>query len=72
MASSPRAGNLLKYAAYDSDFHTVKAILSHGTSIRARTIPNGEPRSMAPQFPAANVPLSLLWRVVDVNALDRD
>jgi hypothetical protein len=35
MASSPHAGNLLIYAAYDRDFRTVKAMLSHGVSIRA-------------------------------------
>jgi Ankyrin repeats (3 copies) len=35
MASSPRAGDLLVYAAYDRDFRTVKAMLSHGVSIRA-------------------------------------
>jgi len=35
MASSPRAGDLLVYAAYDKDFRTVKAMLSHGVSISA-------------------------------------
>jgi hypothetical protein len=35
MASSPRAGDLLIYAAYDGDFRTVKAMVSHGVSIRA-------------------------------------
>jgi hypothetical protein len=35
MASSPRAGDLLVYAAYNGDFRTVKAMLSHGVSIRA-------------------------------------
>jgi hypothetical protein len=35
MASSPRAGDLLIYAAYDRDFRTVKAMVSHGVSIRA-------------------------------------
>lgn len=33
MTSSPRAGDLLVYAAYDRDFRTVKAMLSHGVSI---------------------------------------
>ncbi|MGD0757397.1 MAG: ankyrin repeat domain-containing protein [Candidatus Sulfotelmatobacter sp.] len=35
MASSPHAADLLIYAAYDGDFRTVKAMLSHGVSIRA-------------------------------------
>ena len=35
MASSLRAGDLLIYAAYDGDFRTVKAMVSHGVSIRA-------------------------------------
>jgi hypothetical protein len=35
MVSSPRAGDLLIYAAYGRDFRTVKAMVSHGDSIRA-------------------------------------
>lgn len=35
MASSPRAGDLLIYAAYYKDFRTVKAMLSHGVPITA-------------------------------------
>jgi len=35
MASSPRAGDLLVYAAYSRDFGTVRAMLSHGVSITA-------------------------------------
>ena len=35
MASSPRAADLLIYAAYDKDFRTVKAMLSHGVPITA-------------------------------------
>lgn len=35
MASSPRAGDLLVYAASTKDFRTVKAMLSHGVSIGA-------------------------------------
>jgi hypothetical protein len=35
MASSPRAGDLLVYAAYNRDFRTVEAMLSHGVSIQA-------------------------------------
>ncbi len=35
MASSPRAADLLIYAAYDKDLRTVKAMLSHGVGISA-------------------------------------
>jgi hypothetical protein len=35
MASSPRAGDLFAYAAYDRDCRTLKAMLSHGVSIGA-------------------------------------
>jgi Ankyrin repeats (many copies) len=35
MSSSPRAADLLIYAAYDKDFRTVKAMLSHGVPITA-------------------------------------
>jgi len=63
MASSPRAGDLLVYAAYDRDFRTVKAMLSHGVTIRALTIRNGEPRSRLPQLLVTYGPLSFLCRV---------
>ena len=33
MVSSPRVGDLLVYAAYNKDFHTVQAMLSHGVNI---------------------------------------
>lgn len=72
MASSPHSGDLLVYAAYDRDFRTVKAMLSHGVSIRStdhsewRTALHaaaiaGDLRTI--QF--------LLSRGADVNALDR-
>jgi len=35
MAFSPRAADLLIYAAYDKDFRTVKAMLAHGVPITA-------------------------------------
>jgi hypothetical protein len=35
MASSPRAGDLLIYAAYNKDFRTVQAMLSHSVGIHA-------------------------------------
>lgn len=35
MAASPRAGDLLVYAAYRGDFGTVKAFISHGVPINA-------------------------------------
>jgi hypothetical protein len=35
MVSSPRAGDILVYAAYDKDFRTVRAMLSHGLNIEA-------------------------------------
>jgi hypothetical protein len=72
MAASPRAGDLLVYAAYGKDYRTVKAMLSHGVSIRAtdhsewRTALHaaaiaGDLRTI--QF--------LLSSGADVNALDR-
>ena len=72
VASSPRAGDLLIYAAYDSDFRLVKVMLSHGVSISAtdhsewRTVLHasavaGDLRTM--RF--------LVSRGADVNALDR-
>jgi hypothetical protein len=72
MASSPRAGDLLVYAAYGSDFRTVKAMLSHGVSIGATD--HSEWRTALHAAAIAGDLRTvefLMSRGADVNALDR-
>ena len=72
MTSSPRAGDLLVYAAYDRDFRTVKAMLSHGVSIRATD--HSEWRTALHAAAIAGELRTIEFLVssgADVNALDR-
>lgn len=72
MASSPRAGDLLIYAAYDKDFRTVKAMLSHGVSISATD--HSEWRTALHAAAIAGDLRTIQFLVssgADVNALDR-
>jgi ankyrin repeat protein len=72
LASSPRAGDLLVYAAYDSNFRTVKAMLSHGVSIRATD--HSEWRTALRAAAIAGDLRTVHFLVssgADVNALDR-
>jgi Ankyrin repeats (3 copies) len=72
MASSPRAGDLLVYAAYNSDFRTVKAMLSHGVSVRATD--HSEWRTALHAAAIAGDLRTIEFLVssgADVNALDR-
>jgi Ankyrin repeats (3 copies) len=72
MASSPRAGDLLVYAAYNSDFRTVKAMLSHGVSVRATD--HSEWRTPLHAAAIAGDLRTIEFLVssgADVNALDR-
>ena len=72
MTSSPSAGDLLVYAAYDSDFRTVKAMLSHGLSIRATD--HSEWRTALHAAAIAGDLRTIEFLVssgADVNALDR-
>ena len=71
MASSPRAGDLLVYAAYDRDFRLVTAMLSHG-SIRATD--RSEWRTALHAAAIAGDLRTIQFLVssgADVNALDR-
>jgi Ankyrin repeats (many copies) len=73
MASSPRAGDLLVYAAYDRDFRLVTAMLSHGVSIRATD--RSEWRTALHAAAIAGDLRTIQFLVssgADVNALDRD
>jgi Ankyrin repeats (3 copies) len=72
MASSPRAGDLLVYAAYDKDFPTVKAMLSHGVSLRATD--HSDWRTVLHAAAIAGDLRTIQFLVssgADVNALDR-
>jgi len=72
MASSSRAGDLIVYAAYDSDFRTVKAMLSHGVSIRVTD--HSEWRTALHAAAIAGDLRTVQFLVssgADVNALDR-
>jgi len=72
MASSPRAGDLLIYAAYDKDFGTVRAMLSHGVSIS--TTDHSEWRTALHAAAIAGDLRTIQFLVssgADVNALDR-
>jgi Ankyrin repeats (many copies) len=72
MASSPRAGDLLVYAAYNRDFRSVKATLSHGVSIGATD--HSEWRTALHAAAIAGDLRSIQFLVssgADVNALDR-
>jgi hypothetical protein len=72
MASSPRAADLLVYAAYDRDFRTVKAMLSHGVSISATD--HSEWRTALHAASIAGDLRTIQFLVssgADVNALDR-
>jgi hypothetical protein len=72
VASSPRAGDLLVYAAYDSDFRLVKAMLSHGVSISATD--HSEWRTALHAAAIAGDLRTVQFLVssgADVNALDR-
>jgi hypothetical protein len=73
MASSPRAGDLLVYAAYDRDFRLVTTMLSHGVSIRATD--RSEWRTALHAAAIAGDLRTIQFLVssgADVNALDRD
>lgn len=72
MASSPRAGDLLIYAAYDKDFGTVRAMLSHGVSIS--TTDHSEWRTALHAAAIAGDLRTIQFLVssgADVNVLDR-
>jgi len=72
MASSPRAGDLLVYAAYNRDLRTVKAMLAHGVSIRATD--HSEWRTALHAAATAGDLRTIQFLVssgADVNALDR-
>lgn len=72
MASSPRAADLLLYAAYDRDYLTVKALLSHGVPITATD--HHEWRTALHAAAIAGDVRTLRFLVsdgADVNALDR-
>jgi hypothetical protein len=72
MASSPRASDLLIYAAYGKDFRTVRAMLSHGVRIDA--IDHSEWRTALHAAAAAGDLRTIQFLVssgADVNALDR-
>lgn len=72
MASSPRAGDLLIYAAYGKDIRTVKAMLSHGVSISATD--HSEWRTALHAAAIAGDLRTIQFLVssgADVNALDR-
>ena len=72
MAASPRAGDLLIYAAYDKDFRTVKAMLSHGVSINATD--HSERRTALHAAAIAGDLRTIQFLVsngADVNAMDR-
>jgi hypothetical protein len=72
MASSPRAGDLLVYAAYNADFRTVKAMLSHGVSVGATD--HSERRTALHAAAIAGDLRTIEFLVssgADVNALDR-
>lgn len=72
MASSPRAGDLLVYAAYDRDFRTVKAMLAHGVSIRATDHSEWRTALHAAAIAGDLRTIQLLVSSgADVNALDR-
>ncbi len=72
MVSSPRVGDLLVYAAYDKDYRTVQAMLSHGVSVSA--IDHAEWRT-ALHAAAISGDLRTIQLLVsmgaNVNALDR-
>ena len=72
MASSPRAADLLIYAAYDRDFRTVEALLSHGVPVTATD--HHEGRTALHAAAIAGDLRSVRFLVsngADVNALDR-
>lgn len=72
MAASPYAGDLLVYAAYNRDFYTVKAMLSHGVSIGATD--HAEWRTVLHAAAAAGDLRTVKFLVssgANVNALDR-
>lgn len=72
MASSPRAGDLLIYAAYDKDFRTVKALLSHGVS--TGTTDHSEWRTALHAAASAGDLRTIQFLIssgADVNVLDR-
>jgi hypothetical protein len=72
MASSPRSADLLIYAAYDKDFRTVKAMLSHGVLITATD--HHEWRTALHAAASAGDLHTVQFLVsngADVNALDR-
>jgi hypothetical protein len=72
MAPSARAGDLLMYAAYNKDFGTVKAMLSHGVSIN--TTDYAYWRTALHAAASAGDLRTIQFLVssgVDINALDR-
>jgi len=72
MAASPRAGDILVYAAYRGDLRTVKALLAHGVPVGA--IEHAEWRTaLHAAAVAGDVPMLryLLSQGSDINALDR-
>lgn len=72
MVSSPRAGDLLLYAAYNRDFRTVQAMLSHGVNVS--TTDHSEWRTALHAAAIAGDLRTiqfLLSKGANVNALDR-
>jgi hypothetical protein len=71
MASSPRSADLLIYAAYDKDFRTVKAMLSHGVLITATDHHEGRTALHAAAIAGdLHTVQFLVSSGADVNALD--
>lgn len=72
MAASPRAGDLLVYAAYRGDLGTVKALISHGVPIDAAD--HGDWRTAVHAAAVGNDVQALGYLIsagANVNALDR-
>ena len=72
MAASPRAGDLLVYAAYRRDLGTVKALISHGVPIDSAE--HGDWRTAVHAAAVANDVPALGYLIsagANVNALDR-
>lgn len=72
MAASPRSGDLLVYAAYGKDYHTVKAMLVHGVSVKAMEHSQWRTALHAAAIAGDLRTIQLLLSSgADVNALDR-
>ncbi|MGB6193233.1 MAG: ankyrin repeat domain-containing protein [Terracidiphilus sp.] len=70
--ASPRVGDLLVYAAYNSDFRTVQAMLSHGISVSATDHSEWRTALHAAASAGDLRTIQLLVSMgADVNALDR-